>query len=154
MRQEPGRRIVSKGEYAAVMGKKAALTSYGCVVLLLGLLCALVTCTGSISLLAGMVALHAGASGMFMLLIGAVMFVGFSFALLTYGIRALDEARQTDAGIPLNRTNTGDLSAPESLVRAAQEPLQAQEAILLRAVAETSEKQEAELLRATTGRPE
>lgn len=52
--------------------------------------------------------------------------------------------------VPLTRANTAGLPAPDSLVRASQEPLQAQQKILLRPALETTERQEEELLRAST----
>ena len=52
--------------------------------------------------------------------------------------------------IPITRANTADLPAPDSLVRASSEPLQAQDAVLLRAVEERQEKHEEQLLRAIT----
>ena len=44
-----------------------------------------------------------------------------------------------------------DLPAPDSLVRASAEPLQAQEAVLPRAAAEGMETQKGKLVRASTG---
>ena len=44
-----------------------------------------------------------------------------------------------------------NFSTPDSLVRAAQEPLQAQETVLLRAATEATESQAEQLLRASGG---
>ncbi len=51
-------------------------------------------------------------------------------------------------GIPLTRANAADMPASESLVRASEEPMQAQEAVLLRAAAEEQERHEEQLVRA------
>jgi hypothetical protein len=51
--------------------------------------------------------------------------------------------------VPLTRANTADLPAPDSLVRASSEPLQAQEAVLLRATAEGMETPLEQLVRAS-----
>lgn len=50
---------------------------------------------------------------------------------------------------PINFANTADLPAPDTLVRASQEPEQAQEAVLLRASVEKQEQHEEQLLRAS-----
>ena len=61
------------------------------------------------------------------------------------------EAKAIDAGVPLTRANSADLPAPDSLVRASSEPMQAQEAVLLRAVVKGQEKHEEHLVRASVG---
>ena len=52
---------------------------------------------------------------------------------------------------PFMNAHAAKLPASDSLVRASEEPLQAQQSILLRAAIETTEKQEDELLRASAG---
>ena len=52
---------------------------------------------------------------------------------------------------PLTRANTADLPAPDTLVRASSEPMQAQQAVLLRAAAEGQETPQEEMLRASVG---
>ena len=53
--------------------------------------------------------------------------------------------------VPLTHANTADLPATESLIRASQEPVQAQETALLRAVYDSNKGHEAQLLRAMVG---
>ncbi len=60
-------------------------------------------------------------------------------------------AKKIDMGVPVTRVNAADLPAPDSLVRASQEPLQAQEGVLLRAATQTQDRHEEQLLRAAAG---
>lgn len=62
------------------------------------------------------------------------------------------DAKKIEPVVPLTRANIADLSANDSLVRTSQEPLQAQETVLLRAAMKTTTGQEDELLRASTCR--
>jgi hypothetical protein len=55
---------------------------------------------------------------------------------------------------PLPHVDAADLSAPESLVRASEEPVREQQAVLLRAATETAERHERQLVRAAEGREE
>ncbi len=64
---------------------------------------------------------------------------------------AENRANQINLGVPLTRFNTADLPAPDSLVRASSEPMQAQQAVLLRAAAEGQDRHEEELVRAVEG---
>ncbi len=60
------------------------------------------------------------------------------------------KAESIDIGIPLTRTNVADLPANEILVRVSEEPMQAQDDVLLRAAAESTQPQdEGQLLRAS-----
>ena len=52
---------------------------------------------------------------------------------------------------PIDAANTADLPAPDSLVRASSEPLQAQEGVLLRAAAHEQETPPEQLVRAAGG---
>lgn len=82
------------------------------------------------------------------ILIFPVLFVSCG---LYQGVRIFRVAKQVDVGVPLTRVNTADLPAPDSLVRASSQPVQAQEIVLLRASKETQDKHEEQLLRATVG---
>ena len=59
-----------------------------------------------------------------------------------------------EVGVPLTRANTADLPAPDSLVRASSEPMQAQEDVLLRAAATGNDTPPEEMLRASKGHEE
>ena len=62
---------------------------------------------------------------------------------------SLDRAETIDPGVPLTRHNVADLPAPDSLVRASSEPMQAQQAVLLRAAAQGQETLPEQLVRAS-----
>ena len=91
----------------------------------------------------------------------AYFLVGSLFATLLFGSCAYACAKLSDAsteqaekinpGVPLTRANTADLPAPDSLVRASSEPLQAQESVLLRAATEKGETPPEQLVRASVG---
>ncbi len=61
----------------------------------------------------------------------------------------LKQAKEMEMGIPLTRANTANLPTLNSLVRASQEPIQAQGAVLLRAAVGTQERPQEQLLRAS-----
>ena len=81
----------------------------------------------------------------------AIALGGACYVLMRGAYTLHESAENMDIGIPFTRANTTDMPASESLVRASQEPLQAQEMILLRAAMETTEGQEEQLLRASGG---
>lgn len=141
--QKPDKRIVSKSEYAATMGKKIALSSYGVTHLFFCILFTLIAGILWISIL-----LWSGRDDVDGMIVWGVICTLLAIATFKYGTRAIKTSQNTDAGIPFTHANTSALPVTQSLVRASQEPLQAQKAVLLRAAAETSEKQE-ELLRAS-----
>lgn len=120
MTQELGKQIVSKGTYAANVGTKVTLSLFGIVLFLLGLFCLIISIVVLVPVLMRM---HWSETPGLLIAFG--MLCGGSLGLLLFGKQAVIEAKETDTGIPLTRTNTGDLPAPDSLVRASQEPLQA-----------------------------
>ena len=143
--QEPGRRMVSKEEYIRQIGNKASLSCYGVMLLILAFVCVL-TIALIFSVLSGLFKTHS----VYPVLVSFIL--SFGPLYLGYlGVRLLQEASQYPMGVPLTRANTGDLPAPESLVRASEEPLQAQQSVLLRAATETTEEHKEQLLRASTG---
>jgi len=141
-----GKRIVSKRQYAAGVGKVTALTSLTIALLLAGGIAGRV----ALSLLRDM---H-NSTGIFeddwgmgqplILLIG----VG-CLLFLSLGAYTMKYTRKIDIGVPLSRANTSDLPADESLVRASQEPMQEQQSILLRAATEVQQTPPEQLLRAS-----
>lgn len=142
--QKTDKRIVSKSKYVADLSTKVTVASFGTVIFFVGFMCLLLTCGLGILML-----LHLSWAVLYLFLFAIGILGSGSVALLYLGAKIIKEAKETEVGIPLTRANTRDLSAPESLVRASQEPVQAQKSILLRAAMETTEKQEAELLRAS-----
>ena len=153
MEPKTGRRIVSKGEYAKVQGQRATagVLAVGlggmaafCVFVALGNLFACLACCmgwwGDQSSNGAVLSLG------LMLLFGAGAYAFGKLACDT-----MKAATNIDFGVPLTRANTADLPAPDSLVRASAEPIQAQEAVLLRAAAEEQQRHEEQLVRAADG---
>ena len=74
-------------------------------------------------------------------------------SLYLRGRQAFQNAQRKKLDIPFTRANIADLPAPQSLVRASEEPTQAQETILLRAAtsAQASETPAEQLVRPMEG---
>ena len=78
--------------------------------------------------------------------------VGIGWMLIReVGIKVVQRFDKIDTGIRLNRANAADLPAPDSLVRASSEPMQAQETVLLRAAEEGVDTPSEQLVRASAG---
>jgi hypothetical protein len=122
--QEPGRRIVSKGKFAANIGKIVAWSSAAIAAFLIYMLFTTIFMYG--------VSFYGDEWG-FKKVIMVVVGCGISLYLLYFSIRAARQAKKVKVGVPLTRANTADLPAPESLVRASAEPVQDRQAVLLRA---------------------
>ncbi len=82
------------------------------------------------------------------MLLSAILIV-FPLMLIHFGVTAIKQSNQMNIGTPHTHANTADLPAPDTLVRASQEPMQTQEDVLLRASVETPEQHEEQLLRAS-----
>jgi len=67
------------------------------------------------------------------------------FCALSYASNA--KVKSLGIVVPFTRANTADLPAPDSLVRASQEPVQQDQSILLRAAADTTQTPAEQLLR-------
>ena len=132
-------KIVSKRRYVANVGKKTALSAVVFGFLIVGILTGLGT-LGSLSSLL----VEYDKSTIFLI----VAFASATLACHVFAWHTLSKANSFQTGIPLTRANTADLPAPDMLVRASSEPLQAQKDVLLRAAAEGQEKHEVQLVRA------
>ncbi len=155
MKQEPkaNRRIVSRGAYA-----KAQLKRLG---LLLGATCLLFALPFSIQGYWNDFLLHTfylrshhvSTFHHTMIALSSLLLIPVSvvfFGALILGM--MKRSARISHVTPLTRANTADLPAPDSLVRASQEPAQAQEAVLLRAaVRDTQTETGEQLLRASGG---
>jgi hypothetical protein len=86
----------------------------------------------------------------FRTVLGSLIVLGMATALYYAGRVHLKLARAIEPVTPLTRANIGDLPAPQTLVRASQEPMQEHQAELLRAAQYGKETHAEELLRATT----
>jgi hypothetical protein len=140
---EPGKRIVNKGRYVANTMNKAVLTALGAAIVVMGVVGMAFTCFLMIPMLWGI-----GVSDVSLLPI--LIFAGGSSALLFIGMEAIKSGKAMDVGVPLTRATTAHLPAANSLVRASQEPVQDQGAILLRATIQTQDTLPEEMLRAAS----
>jgi len=133
------KRIVSKGQYVQAQGKRIGIGSAG-----VGLL-----------FLSALFALFAFLSIGFAIVTSKVLygiFVGVvcaaaSFQLGSWGLASLRHANTIDPGVPLTRQVADTLPAEESLVRASEEPVQEQQAVLLRAATSDRETPSDQLVR-------
>ena len=171
MEPRTGKRIVSKGAYVRVQGKRATLGLLWCCLLLVsGLFCGITVLMVSHSAKSAMssttdaegdgyqtVSMFYSENGETPLIVaigGFCLSLGFGGATYYSFRRAMSGitcVKQMDPGVPLTRANTADLRASDSLVRASSEPIQAQQAVLLRAAAEGMETQPEQLVRASVG---
>lgn len=142
-----GRRIVSKGEYARAQGRRFGLAADAICLFIVAGLCFVKA--PSLCYILGETAAKWPSATLLLLLIPVPAIVIYALGKAA-GVR-LRTALTLDAGVPLTRANTGDLPAPESLVRAAEEPVQAQQAVLLRPSPPRHERQEEQLVRAVAG---
>ena len=143
MNQEP-KRIVSKREYAVQIFKKTGWSVASFVATLITMFLFL----AAMMIVIDFARWRVDSDGK-LILAGVIILSGIACACATTMFRKA--AINTKLDLPLTRANTGNLPAPNSLVRASQEPLQSQETILLRAAIETQEVHEEELLRASGG---
>jgi hypothetical protein len=150
--QEPDKRelrVVSKGRYLCHVVTKFLLRGTGCC-LIMG------------TVVVGMFAVFIAVDHFYPRLVynevtdasqaamigGLAVFAVIVLPLLWVFYRLFVKASQMEPVVPLTRANTAGLPAPESLVRASQEPAQEQQAVLLRAATQTQERHEEQLLRA------
>lgn len=139
------KRIVSKREYAVLIGKREALRwgSVGLAVVVA--ICVLCT-VGFI-----MVGLQAGAVAWTILcFLIAILCMAAAWGIKQAAENAMKKALAKLDAIPLNRANIADLPVPDTLVRASSEPIEEQQAVLLRAASQGQERHEEQLLRAAT----
>ena len=152
--QKTGRRIVSKGAYARVQARRvfwwldsllAYLAALSCVAILVGF------SVGVLRFAPWPVVRDLAVTEHVWLLLLLPLLIYGCFAA---GKACLAHSRKIEPVLPLMAQTLNSLPAPDSLVRASQEPVQAQQAVLLRAArGEAQERQESEqLLRAAGGR--
>ena len=138
--QKSGKRIVSKGEYVRLKGKRESIRLVGvCLLLLAGILGFLTVCTLGI---------------MGFRLNGCILALCLGIATYVvgkWGLESLNASVKIDPGVPLTHVNVTDLPAPDTLVRASSEPTQEQQTVLLRAVAADQQTPSEQLVRASSG---
>ncbi len=142
---QPQKRIVSKAEYVRLQAKQAEKFIRAAFLLMIGLLC---TAISGACILGIFMSPFAG-----ICLVLALLFVIGAYIFLVRGFTSLNHWDKVEV-VPLTRANTGHLPTVASLVRASQEPAQAQKAVLLRASTGGQEKHEEQLLRAVAGEQE
>jgi hypothetical protein len=149
MSEKPGKRLVSKGQYLRLLGKRTALSSSA-----IGIACA----GGILFLIVGVGLIR---FGVFHQTLRQSMLSFFSILSVccVAGIMAIRiagnlfrEAKAIERVAPITRHNTGDLPAVETLVRPSDLPHSHQQAQLLRAAPHGNETPVEELLRATENR--
>ena len=149
---QTGKRIVSKGQYMALVGKREALRWSSIV--MAAATAGLLMCAAFFVRMAVMVPVAQGwstspvADGwMVWHIAGGVLCIGGAWRVKKTAEHAMQRALKPLEVVPLTRTNLADVPSPESLVRASAEPVQRQEAVLLRAAAQSEVKQAEQLLR-------
>ena len=140
MEPKTGKKIVSKGAYVKTQIKKGFLW--------LKALCCLLT--GFAILFKAVRVVHVLFSPR---IDGLALFI-YGVSCLFAAKKSVNQTRAMAHVVPLTRANTADLPAPDSLVRASEEPMQAQEAVLLRAAAQGMVTPPEQLVRAVNGRGE
>ena len=141
MEPKTSKRIVSRREYAKVRGKRSGLFFTAlCLVFIL-----------MFFFIAALGMLFLPASFASWCLMFAIAFAILFAPILQCTLAIVNVARQLDPGVPLARVNVADLPAPDTLVRASSEPMQAQEAVLLRAATQGQETPSEQLVRASVG---
>ena len=165
--QEPKKRLVSRGEYAWLHLKTTVAVLFGLALLpVFSMLCAAMCGLVAAFLFTALITvceiapaiLSGDGSGLSII---AKMTGGFFVACVVCGVATYAGGKWTEAcmeyngvknAVPFTRAHTADLPTNDSLVRASEEPAQAQERILLRAATQTQEKQEKQLLKASSER--
>ena len=147
------RRIVSKSEYVANIGRKGIASSIGAGLLLTSLVCILIV--GLFVWLIVSRVRHGPPVKLdteFILTMSLFLGIIISAAVYIYrlGKREIKAARKMDVGVPFTHANTADLPATNVLVRASEKPSEEQASILLRAAAETNATPTDQLLRPVT----
>lgn len=132
-------KIVSKRRYVANVGKKTALSAVVFGFLIGAILAGLGTLGSLISLL-----VECDVNTIYL-----IVALASATGVCCYFVRCVDtKANAIPDVVPLTRANAADLPAPDSLVRASAEPMQAQEAVLLRAAAHVIDTPPEQLVRA------
>ena len=142
---ENKKRIVSKGQYLWVQSKRISLNVTGCGLVGLACLCVVVMGAGIVGLLI---------YDRWWQAVGFLLLSWpFVYFLRKMGYRSFQKAETIDPVIPLTHQTASTLSDEESLVRASEEPIQEQQAILLRAATDNQETSADQLVR-PAGKPE
>jgi hypothetical protein len=147
---QTGKRIVSKAEYVKVHMKRLLMLGGGGTYWLLGagcaMLCAALVCSAFTHRFPFRLDLYTMPQALHYLWLLIVLLFG-AIIFLRWGRDAYEQAKQVPSVIPHTRANTADLPAPDSLVRASEQPVQEQQVVLLRAAAQGHETSPEQLVR-------
>lgn len=144
MEPKTGKRIVSKGRYIKLMGMRLSLLACGAVCMLVGGVAAI------LGVMEGVNDVIRGSVGTNFSLPSANGFYATCLVCFLVGVCCVFLGEKVKEDVtPLIRANIANLPAPDSLVRASSEPIQAQEAVLLRAAVKGQETPPEKLVRAS-----
>ena len=144
-----GKRIVSKAEYARIQSLRLGMNVSSYCLLFLTLGCVAATCLPAMMIIQ---ATYLGFLGTrsFVMLFAGMLFAGSATFLCGKLLGACcTKIEALEKVMPFTRATIAELPAPDSLVRASQEPVQEQQSILLRAAAEVGQTPAEQLLRPT-----
>lgn len=152
MEPKTGKRIVSKSAYLKAQADRATISLFGVGLWLGAVFLGLIAggcCLGSLANLCWGESLGARLAGGILCLAAAILTGGMAYLVQIAGKEMMKQAADMTPGVPLTRANTANLPAPDSLVRASSEPVQAYEAVLLRAASAGMETPPEQLVRAS-----
>lgn len=141
MRQaKSGKRIVSKGAYAKAQSIRLGLGMFGSGAFLIAIVSGIAACFCTLSVpIAFMFAVYDHEWRELLYVLISLFFL-CTFGCIFVGLCCLGTAAMKKVNvskiIPLTRANVADLPVTDTLVRASQEPMQAQGGVLLRAAVE------------------
>ena len=148
-KSQPGRRLVGKGEYVQTQSRRAGLRFWAMILYVLAAFFAL---SAASCVIACLITAFSGSPNAIEDSIYNLLGFGFvgslAWLLRKWGNANVKRAREIEPGILFTRANTANLPAPDSLVRASSEPVQAQETVLLRAAQNGQGESAEQLLRA------
>ncbi len=142
--QAPARRVVSKAEYAARLGRREVQRWGSLAIAVVVGICAAIGILFTLGMFTGPGSPLGIVTGLWAL----VAFLA-AWKLKVFAEKTMREAQSKLDVVPMTRANIGDLPASHTLVRASQEPPQSQQAELLRATEYSAETPAEELLRAS-----
>lgn len=144
------RRVVTWWEYLSFLGKKAALSTSGLLLLILFLLTFVPAVFGALAISVQLIVSLINKKFSFDLwnrLLGTGIASSLCLILFQFLQSAFQSLTEMEPVTPLTRHNTGDLPEPKTLVRASAEPPARQADVLLRATQTSQETPEDQLLR-------
>lgn len=140
------KRIVSRGQYLCRVAQKFVLSSFGGISVLFGI-AGIGLCVAFVTWVMVSVGGYEDTNKAMAALLLTVTVSAISLWLTWRGCAAMQRAAKLEPVQPLTRHNRSELTAEESLVRSAQEPIAGQQAVLLRSVRDPHCDDDRQLLR-------